>query len=95
MTYWPVWIPARTKEFVADAPADRQRQACRHDMAGRHGQSWRSRIEEAGFLCRTDVRGLADADSFVELWMERLAAVLRSFDDTHAGPAGQKQGVCS
>ncbi len=67
----------------------------RHDMAGRHGQSWRSRIEEAGFLCRTDVRGLADADSFVELWMERLAAVLRSFDDTHAGPAGQKQGVCS
>ena len=51
----------------------------RHDMAGGHGQSWRSRIEEAGFHCRTDVRGLADAASFVELWMERLADVLRSF----------------
>lgn len=59
----------------------------RHDMAGGHGQSWRSRLEEAGFFCRADVRGLADAGSFVELWMERLAVVLRSFDRARVCPA--------
>lgn len=67
----------------------------RHDMAGGHAQSWRSRLEEAGFLCRADVRGLADAGSFVELWMERLRAVLRSFDRPPSDPAATLQGVCS
>lgn len=67
----------------------------RHDMAGGHGESWRSRLEEAGFFCQADVRGLADAASFVELWMERLRAVLRSFDRAPSDPAAMLQGVCS
>lgn len=49
------------------------------DMAGEEGgESWKKRLEAAGFLCRADLRGLADGPGFVSVWMDRLEAALAS-----------------
>ena len=50
------------------------------DMAGAGPQSWKQRLEEAGFICRADLRGLADGPDFVELWMRRLESALAELD---------------
>lgn len=50
------------------------------DMAGDGPQSWKRRLEQAGFVCVTDLRGLADGPSFVELWLQRLAVAVAALD---------------
>lgn len=46
------------------------------DMAGPSPDSWKSRLEHAGFECRAELRGLADDPVFVKLWLDRLEAAL-------------------
>lgn len=50
------------------------------DMAGARPQSWKSRLEAAGFACTADLRGLADREEFIALWQKRLAAALAALD---------------
>ncbi|MCH5276243.1 MAG: sirohydrochlorin cobaltochelatase [Desulfovibrionaceae bacterium] len=57
------------------------------DMAGDGSESWKSRLERAGFACVTDLRGLADGPSFAELWLQRLAGAVAALDVQ--GPAGK------
>lgn len=46
------------------------------DMAGAAPESWKSRIEAAGWCCQPELRGLADDPTFVELWLDRLEQAL-------------------
>ena len=46
------------------------------DMAGNRPESWKNRLERAGFDCRADLKGLADGPGFVALWLERLRQTL-------------------
>lgn len=48
------------------------------DMAGRHGASWRSRIEAAGLACRPVLRGTVEYSGFARIWMDHLATALES-----------------
>lgn len=57
------------------------------DMAGDGPESWKRRLEQAGFVCVTDLRGLADGSSFAELWLQRLARAVEALDVQ--GPAGE------
>lgn len=50
------------------------------DMAGTRPQSWKSRLEAAGFTCTADLRGLADGPDFTALWLNRLEAALAALD---------------
>ena len=50
------------------------------DMAGDSPQSWKCRLEQAGFACVTDLRGLADGRSFAELWLQRLDRAVAALD---------------
>lgn len=50
------------------------------DMAGDGPQSWKSRLDRAGFACAADLRGLAEEPAFVELWLERLGKALEMLD---------------
>ena len=42
------------------------------DMAG-DGDSWKTRLESAGFSCFPVLRGLAESPGVAQLWLERLA----------------------
>ena len=50
------------------------------DMAGDGPQSWKHRLEQAGFVCSADLRGLADGPFFAELWMRRLDKAVSALD---------------
>ena len=50
------------------------------DMAGAGPESWKSRIEAAGWCCQPELRGLADDPAFVELWLDRLQEALDSLE---------------
>ncbi len=47
-----------------------------HDMAGPHPESWKSRLEAAGFECRPVLRGTAEYAGFIDIWLDHLRAVL-------------------
>ncbi len=47
------------------------------DMAGDSPASWKKRIEASGLLCSTELKGLADDNSFVSLWLDRVDASLK------------------
>jgi len=46
------------------------------DMAGASPESWKSRIEAAGWCCQPELRGLADDRAFIDLWLDRLERAL-------------------
>lgn len=50
------------------------------DMAGDGPQSWKYRLEQAGFACSADLRGLADGPPFAELWLRRLDRAVAALD---------------
>ena len=46
------------------------------DMAGTHRESWRGRIEEAGFTCRPILKGTAEYSGFVDIWLSHLGEAM-------------------
>lgn len=51
------------------------------DMAGAGPESWKSRIEAAGWCCQPELRGLADDPAFIDLWLDRLQEALDSLEN--------------
>ena len=46
------------------------------DMGGLSSKSWKSQIEQAGYKCHVDLRGLAEFPEFITLWLDNLEAAL-------------------
>jgi sirohydrochlorin cobaltochelatase len=46
------------------------------DMAGTHPDSWRSKIEAAGFTCRPVLKGTVESAGFAGIWLRHLADAL-------------------
>jgi len=55
------------------------------DMAGASPESWKSRIEAAGFCCLPELRGLADDPAFIDIWMHSLEAALSTLSPAQEG----------
>lgn len=53
-----------------------------NDMAGKDPQSWRSRIDAAGFTCIPVLKGTAEYGGFITLWLDHLA---HSMEDSGLG----------
>lgn len=45
-----------------------------NDMAGDEPDSWKSQLAQAGLACRPVIKGLAEYDAVVEIWLDHLAA---------------------
>lgn len=54
------------------------------DMAGEHEESWRSRIEAAGFACRPVLTGTVEYEGFARIWLSHLAKAMEKLK-THPG----------
>lgn len=50
-----------------------------NDMAGDEEDSWKSILSESGIQCHTVLKGTAEYDSFVAIWLSHLEAVLNHF----------------
>jgi len=50
------------------------------DMAGLERKSWRSRIEKAGHACRPVLLGMAESPALCGIWLDNLAAAIRTFN---------------
>ncbi|MEG2172884.1 MAG: sirohydrochlorin cobaltochelatase [Desulfovibrionaceae bacterium] len=61
-----------------------------HDMAGTNPQSWRSRIEAAGFTCIPVLKGTAEYGGFITLWLDHLAHVVKQLDLGMISPSPNK-----
>ncbi len=46
------------------------------DMAGKQNSSWRSQIEAAGFVCEPVLRGIAEYEGFIDIWISHLNDVM-------------------
>ncbi|MDR2695533.1 MAG: sirohydrochlorin cobaltochelatase [Deltaproteobacteria bacterium] len=46
------------------------------DLAGPEEQSWKSRFEAAGVACTPVLKGSAEYQGFIRIWLDHLAAVL-------------------
>lgn len=53
----------------------------KNDMAGNEEDSWKSRLTKAGFSCQTVLKGTAEYDEFVDIWVGQLAKAM-----THCRP---------
>jgi sirohydrochlorin cobaltochelatase len=53
----------------------------KNDMAGHEEDSWKSRLTKAGFSCQTVLKGTAEYDEFVDIWVGQLAKAM-----THCRP---------
>jgi sirohydrochlorin cobaltochelatase len=53
----------------------------KNDMAGDEDDSWKTILSEAGIDCHTVMKGTAEYDSFVEIWLSHLNEVLAHFMD--------------
>lgn len=53
----------------------------KNDMAGDEEDSWKSRLTKAGFSCQTVLKGTAEYDEFVDIWVGQLAKAM-----THCRP---------
>ncbi|MDR1947048.1 MAG: sirohydrochlorin cobaltochelatase [Desulfovibrio sp.] len=51
------------------------------DIAGAGPDSWRGRIEAAGFDCRVELKGIAEYEGFARIWISRLAAALGELEN--------------
>ncbi len=50
------------------------------DMAGDQPDSWKSRLEKAGLTCRPVLKGTAQYEGFVDIWLGHLAAAMRELE---------------
>ncbi len=48
------------------------------DMAGNQHDSWRSRIIDAGFVCEPVLRGTAEYEGFINIWLEHLDSAMQT-----------------
>jgi sirohydrochlorin cobaltochelatase len=53
----------------------------KNDMAGDDEDSWKSQLTKAGFSCQTVLKGTAEYDEFVDIWVGQLAKAM-----THCRP---------
>jgi len=51
----------------------------KNDMAGEEEDSWKSVLSNNGIECQLVMKGTAEFDQFVDIWLEHLAAVLSHF----------------
>ncbi len=49
------------------------------DMAGDNENSWKSIIEKHGISCKPILKGLAEYDAIVDIWMDHLKTVVGAF----------------
>ncbi len=47
-----------------------------NDLAGEEPDSWKSVLTEAGIACEPVIRGLAEYDAFVDIWLDHLKVVM-------------------
>jgi sirohydrochlorin cobaltochelatase len=52
----------------------------KNDMAGDEADSWKSILSGAGIECHTVMKGTAEVDAFVNIWLSHLEEVLHHFD---------------
>lgn len=52
----------------------------RNDMAGDGADSWKSILARAGMQCQPVLKGTAEFDGFVDIWVGHVAQVLSCFD---------------
>ena len=52
----------------------------KNDMAGDEPGSWKSILTKAGIKCEPVMKGVAEYDSFVEIWVDHLGGPLRHFE---------------
>ncbi|MFO7749208.1 MAG: sirohydrochlorin cobaltochelatase [Desulfobacteraceae bacterium] len=51
----------------------------KNDMAGDDPDSWKSVLTEAGITCRPVLKGTAEYDNFVEIWVDHIQGPLSHF----------------
>ncbi|MDL2329984.1 sirohydrochlorin cobaltochelatase [Desulfosarcina sp. OttesenSCG-928-A07] len=51
----------------------------KNDMAGKEADSWKSVLEKAGITCETVLKGTAEYDAFVDIWVDHLKVCLNHF----------------
>lgn len=51
-----------------------------NDMAGEEEDSWKSILTKTGITCRPVLKGTAENDEIVEIWVDHLKTVLAQFD---------------
>ena len=51
----------------------------KNDMAGNEADSWKSVLTAAGITCRPVLKGTAEYDNFVEIWVDHIQAPLSHF----------------
>jgi sirohydrochlorin cobaltochelatase len=49
-------------------------------MAGEDDDSWKSILSAAGIQCHTVLKGTAEYDGFVDIWLSHLNEVLTHFN---------------
>jgi len=52
----------------------------RNDMAGDEDDSWKSILTRAGIQCIPVLKGTAEYDAFLDIWVDHLSGVLSHFD---------------
>jgi len=55
----------------------------RNDMAGEGQDSWKSRFEAAGIETETVLKGTAEYDAFVEIWVDHLKETIKKCQPHH------------
>ncbi|MDZ7664130.1 MAG: sirohydrochlorin cobaltochelatase [Desulfotignum sp.] len=51
----------------------------KNDMASDEEDSWKSILSAAGIQCHTVLKGTAEYDGFVDIWLSHLEGVLNHF----------------
>jgi sirohydrochlorin cobaltochelatase len=51
----------------------------RNDMAGPEKDSWKSILEKNGIACETILKGTAEFDNMVDIWVDHLAVLMEHF----------------
>ncbi len=51
----------------------------KNDMAGDEEDSWKSELTKAGYACETVLKGTAEYDVFVDIWVGQLEKVMAHF----------------
>ena len=52
----------------------------RNDMTGDDEDSWESILTKAGIKCFPVLKGTAEYDEFVDIWIDRLKTVMSRFN---------------
>ncbi len=51
----------------------------KNDMAGDEEDSWKSILTKAGFECVPVLKGTAEFDSFVDIWIDHIGRAVEPF----------------